>query len=552
MTKANRVQPVDTLGWDTVYAAPFPVVNSAIMADKTYPASFNYTDVTGVVIDGTWASWQLVQGGSGSNVQMECVVEKGTISGLSQPDGDLTGSTIIIQVNLTQVEDASKAFSDKTAKKGTGSAVVLVTDDKGEGADPAVSVIATSQYPHVTSQLFLDLINTVFGKYFCGNISDFTHVFSIMMLNEEADNGSFSWLKPSAYTYAVGEPVGANIDDCVFGLLCKVDGGKILPTDQQAVDIDALQNLPTGANSAFLISAEKLTEHMLLNGAINTIQGSNANDFTIGVDGVSISNNSDIIWGNFKTKDGVISPKIGKGNFTLSVEEDHILLEMVDVVYTPTAGFIMTMSITQKFGYKTVKREDGKYVFIPDDNTFGSPHIVSQVSMTEGMKIAEVTLAVCGAVAGLACGVSAIGSAIAKAAQAGVDAGVATVEVSAEVIANATANEAEAVADAQSAAAASVDATLGAGAGAVQNGSFLLSSSFRMFAGIAAAMAGVAAAGIAVAGYVIGKEYDKIPAFDDFSANCVGTTKWPNMKDAELVSADLRRSLVIAVKLDQE
>ncbi len=551
MTQAKRIQPVDTLGWDTVYAAPFPVVNSAIMADKTYPASFNYTDDTGVVISGTWTSWQLVQGGSGSNVQMVCVVEKGSISGLSQPDGDLTGSSIIMQVNLTQVTDASKKFTDKTAKKGTGNAVALVTNAKAQGVDPAVSVLSSSSYPKVTSALFLDLINTVFGKYFCQNISDFTHVFSIMMLNEEADNGSFSWLKPSAYTYAVGEPVGASIDDCVFGLLCKVDGGQIQPTDQQAVDIDALQNLPAGSNSTFLISAEKLTEHMLLNGAINTIQGSKASDFTIGVDGVSISNNADITWGNFQTKDGVISPKIGKGNFTLSVEEDHILLEMVDVTYTPTTGFLMTMSITQKFGYKTVKRKDGKYVFVPDDNAFGSPHIVSQVSMTEGMKIAEITLAVCGAVAGLACGISAIGSAIAAGAEAGVDAGVATVEVSADVIADATANEAQAVADAESTAATSVDATLGTGAAAVQNGSFLLSSSFRMFAGIAAAMAGIASAGIAVSGYVIGKEYDKIPAFDDFAANCVGATKWPNMKDATLISADLRRSLVIAVNLEE-
>ena len=35
---------VDTLGWDTVFAANYNTVNEAIEAEKTYPQKFNYVD----------------------------------------------------------------------------------------------------------------------------------------------------------------------------------------------------------------------------------------------------------------------------------------------------------------------------------------------------------------------------------------------------------------------------------------------------------------------------------------------------------------------------
>ena len=44
----------------------------------------------------------------------------------------------------------------------------------------------SSQYPNVSVELFKDLLGSVFGHYFNANISSFSHVFSVMMLNQQA------------------------------------------------------------------------------------------------------------------------------------------------------------------------------------------------------------------------------------------------------------------------------------------------------------------------------------------------------------------------------
>src|SRR5207253_2070034 len=127
---------VSTFGWDTAYIASFPIVNKAIMAQKSFPTAFNYTDVTGITISGNWLSWQLSPGGAGQDVQMTCVVQSGTATGLG-PTGDLTNSSMVIQVNLKAVA-AAQPVNDPTAKPGTGNSQSLVVDTSGKGADPAV------------------------------------------------------------------------------------------------------------------------------------------------------------------------------------------------------------------------------------------------------------------------------------------------------------------------------------------------------------------------------------------------------------------------------
>ncbi|CAO5026274.1 TULIP family P47-like protein [Microcystis wesenbergii] len=546
-------QNVNTFGWNTVYAASVPVVNNAIVTQKSFPTSFDYPDNVGVHIKGNWKSWQLISGGSGSNVQMKCIVDSGTISGLGQPDGDLKDASLIIQVKLQKIADASLNFTDTTAKPDTGTANAIKVNTQAIGDDPVVSVLQSSQYPNVSVELFKDLLGSVFGHYFNANISSFSHVFSVMMLNQQAAKDDFAWLKPTDLSYAVGSTEDDDLSKAVFATLCLTDGATISGGMQQAVDISALQGLPPDANSSFVISPEKVTQHMLFKGAVATIQGSKDSDFTIGSDQVSIRNVNKITWGNFQTDNGVISPTINVGNFTMTLQDDHILLEIVNAEYEPSAGITVHLTLTQKFGFKTVKRDsDGKYVFIPDTSSFGSPHIVTAVSISEGLKILEITLAVVGAVAGLAAGASGIGALIAKGATVAAEGAAASAEISAEVVEEAieSASE-ESIEAAENEAALSVDEGISGveGAAQVQKGSFLLTGQFRAYCGLAAAIAGVSSAGIAVAKFVTEEDYDKVPAFNDFAANCLGTTKWPATNNAELVSVDLRNSLVMGIKL---
>ncbi|MBI6338205.1 TULIP family P47-like protein [Proteus sp. PR00224] len=62
---------VSTFGWDTAYLASFPIVNKAIMVQKSFPSTFDYKDATDITISGHWESWQLIPAGAGGDVQLK-------------------------------------------------------------------------------------------------------------------------------------------------------------------------------------------------------------------------------------------------------------------------------------------------------------------------------------------------------------------------------------------------------------------------------------------------------------------------------------------------
>ena len=553
-SSSGRITPVNTFGWDTAYVASFPIINSAILKDKSYPSSFEHTDSAGVHIKGKWKSWQLSIGGAGQNLQMNCVVENGEITALSQ-SGDLKDASIFIQIRLSILPTTDK-INDPTSKPGTGKAKKLVMNPNAQGNDPAVSVLASSSYPHLSSEILKDLVGTIFSEYFNANTDAFTHTFAIMNLNEEADKDGFQWLKPSAYQYAVASPESATMENSAFGLISMVDENKIDPHQQQAVDSRALTDLPTGANSSFVISQHNVAKHMLMRGAISTIQGSKKSDFTLSSDGLSITNVNKLTWGHFKTKHGVISPTLAPGNFLIRCEGNFVYLEIDNAEHSPSKGITVHMNLTQKFSFKTIQRKDGKYVFIPEEDPFGKPDFHSNVSLSDGLEITQLITEIVIAVVGVLVVGSGIGAALAEGAEVAVNAGedAANIAIDAEMAEAAAAENPEEVAAAEDAGAD--DADQGAedpdNPAQVQNGGILTSAKFRLANGLIGAMAGVVLGGIGVARYIVEKDYDSVPEFDHFAANCLGASKWPLMDDYDLVSASFRDSLVIATKLKQK
>ncbi|MFN7505221.1 MAG: hypothetical protein ACK5Q1_06635, partial [Limnobacter sp.] len=197
----------------------------------------------------------------------------------------------------------------------------------------------------------------------------------------------------------------------------------ILPTMQQAVDVRALLNLPTGANSAFVISQAMVAQNMLLSGAVATIQGSSPSDFGFSSDGLSVTNVKDVVWGNFQTENnGIISPKIKAHNFILRADDTYIYLEITNAQYETSPGVTVHMNTTQKFTYSTVKADNGNYVFIPDITGFGNPSITASVSLSEGLQILEIITGAVAAIAGLLFAASGIASLVASSAEVAADA----------------------------------------------------------------------------------------------------------------------------------
>ena len=526
------------------------MVNNAILKQKSYPAAFQFTDPdTQITLSGKWTSWQLAPDGAGQNVQLQCTVTSGTASGLGQT-GDLTGTSLVIQVNLKKVA-ATDPVNDPTAKGGSSQA--LVVDAAGQGLDPAVSVISSS-YPKVTSALLKDVLDTIFKNYFNANIGSFNHVFAVMNLNGVADTDGFQWLKPTAYQYAVASPEDRSMERIAFGLIAMVQGHPIEPFMQQAVDVRALVNLPAGANSAFVVSETMVAQNMLLRGAVATIQGSKATDFKFSPDGRSVVNANDILWGNFQTKNGVISPRIKKENFVLRADDTYVYVEISNAEYSPSAGVTVHMNLTQKFSYSTVKAQNGNYVFIPDISSFGKPSITANVSLSEGLQITEIILGAVAAIAGLLVIASGIGEALAAGAEVVTDeaANTGSMVLDSETITEIADENTPLIKEENISGGEDVDDSLEEpdNPAVVQKGGIFTSSQFRLCAGLTGAISGAISGSIGIAKAVADMDYNKIPAFDTFAANCMGASVWPGLADYKLIGASFRSSLVIALALD--
>jgi len=545
---------VDTYHWDTVYVASFDVLNAAIKKSGSFPSQFDYTDTgTGVVIKGVWSNWALSLGGSGSLIQMQMTIASGTGTGLNET-ANLAGGSLTIQLVLEQVLYTGQTTPDPTAKPGTG---VPQAQRFPQANSSQVDVITTS-FPNLNPQTapdLKDILQTIFQNYFNAHLSDFQATFHVMMINEVAAKDSFQWLKPSAASYAVGGPSqNKTLANTAFGVLAMTDGGSIGPLQEQSVDIGALVGLADGANSAFVISPEKVTRHMLLKGAVCTIQGSKETDFSISDSGLNIVTAKDMTWGHFKLENGsIISPRIKSGDFLMRLDGDHVHLEINNAAYSPTAGITVYLNLEQNFGFKTIKRDDGKYIFIPDVKSFGNPSIHCNVQVAEWLTITEIVIGVVGGIAALAGGISFVADFLTAAADT-------VISSSTEAIVDITEDsftEIEGELNEESwlkiNTKPSEDADIGVGdpnnPAQVQSGSFLKSTQFRAYCGLTAAIAGISATGMGVAGPLTKLQYYKIPPFDDFAANVLGASQFPVLENYELLGAALRTSLVASVKL---
>jgi hypothetical protein len=543
---------VDTYHWDTVYVASFEVLNAAIKQSGSFPSQFDYTDSTGVVIKGVWADWALSLGGSGSLIQMQTTIASGTATwNALNLTGDLTGGIVPIQFNLEQVVFTGQTQPDPTAKPGTGTPKA----QQFPQSNGSQVTVLTPTFPNLSPGALKDMLQAIFQNYFNAHLGDIKATFNVMIIGQTADTDGFQWLKPNAGSYAVGGPDrNKTLANTAFGALAMTDGGSIGPLQAQSVDISALVGLADGANSSLVISPEKVTRHMLLKGAVTTIQGSKETDFSISDSGLNIVTANDLTWGHFKLKNGsIISPKIKAGDFLMRMDGDHIHLEINNAAYSPSAGINVYLNLEQDFGFQTVKREDGKFVFIPDLKSFGKAKIHSNVQVAEWLKITEIVLGVVGGIAALAGGISAVADLLA----AGADAVVSTstdlvVDITEDVVENAenslTEDDWILINDTAS---KDVDAGIAqAGdSGWVQAGNFLKSNQFRVFCGFSAALAGIPAAAMGIATAATSQNYNDIPPFDDFAANVLGASQFPVLTKYELLGAKLRNSLVASIKL---
>lgn len=547
---------IDLFGWDTAFAISYAQANAAIVAAKSTPPTFDYTDSdTGVRVQGTWGDWQITTGGDGQNLQMSCPITSGKATGGGADSVDLSGSQLQIQVRLDKVPDPARAFTDPTGSGGTANKLVVQT--AGTDTNPAVAIIA-SQFPHA-SGLLQAALPEIFQTYFIANIAQFNHVFSVLMLNETADKGDYQWLKPTDMSYAVADASDGSMDKSVMAVLAMTEGKPIGAAAHQ-IDPRILVDLVAGANSAFAISGEKVLEHIFLPGAMAVIQGSTRDDFNITNDNLYVVNAKDLTWGNFQLDDGhTVAPKIKAGNFRMGLQEETVLLEITGATFNwPSwhgpGDIEVSMNMTQYFEFGLKQNPDGTYAFVPKTGSTNVQNITVSVTTSKAVDIFSICVGIGTAVV-LAVGGAILSKVISTASTVAVrSATEGAIEITEQTIQEAeqqAGREAMQEVEQEGAQAASQSIENADNPSFLQKfTSAIAANKWKILGGVMVAIvSGIAGSVAEIIKLVAEGDTTKVPPFDGFAANCVGATKWPDTSGWALKDAGLRGPLVISGEL---
>ncbi|MBR1086417.1 TULIP family P47-like protein [Bradyrhizobium manausense] len=548
-------QEINLQGWDTANVVTADVLNAAIVAQKTYPLSFDLTQGTNA-IKGTWGPWQMTLGRSGTLLEFACPVVSGTGIDSNGKSHDLAGATLYVEIALQTINDSASNFGDNTAATQPKPAQILLVDPTSTPAAPAVTVIA------IVPQALRNDFFFIFGDWFNANISAFKHIFHAMMLSETAAKGDFQWLKPTDYSYAMA--VNKNKTFGAFAALCATDGDPIGLLSQQ-INVNVVKNLPTGSNAVLAISGEKLVQHVLLPGAKAVLQGSDVADFDIIGDDLILTNNKDLIWQNVKLEDGtIVSPRIPKGNFRMRVVEDQLELEFTGMTFKHklmVGNDIVTIGFTQYYTLGLGTNSKGQRVLTPNFPTMTTsagivtPKIVDKPTISvmpdqaaqdfdRTMLIVTIAFSILPLGKGLYSagqGIWKLGSAIAaKVAQvAGTGAELALSADEAAELSSAAVSGSDNLA-----AAAAMSANLPADARLAT-----LVNRLTLGSGMISALSGVAM-GINQLEQNGDWKLDDVPALDQFMANVLGASKWTGADNWTLNGVELAQSLLLYGKLD--
>lgn len=387
---------IDTFGWDTVYGIRYEYLNKSLEKQQAKLPDFtDWSDVeSGLQITGSWNNFQVAAGGAGRNLQLLCKLN----SGKTSEGEDLTGSWLKIQVNLATIANAAYPATDKTGSGGTMQ--TMQVNSAGTAERPAVSVI-DSAFPGVSKPLVKQALPSIFQQYFIQHVAQFKAVFAAVELNVTAEKSAYQWLKPGYSTYACADLAGGQPGEGIFAVLNKTEKGSPDGLTPQ-VDSRLFQSLPAGSDAALAISAEKLLQHVFLQGAMNVIPGSKAEDFEINNNNLWIVNKNDVTWGNFTLENGkILTPVIKANNFQIGLAGNTLQLQIIDATaklpgWDLPGEIDLHMNITQEFEFRLKQKANGEYVLIPKPELDGPSvkEITSTVTISKDLTIFEICIGI--------------------------------------------------------------------------------------------------------------------------------------------------------------
>lgn len=391
---------IDTFGWHTVAAVSYSEINRAIAASGSAPQSFSATSADGTVSASNvgFGAWTIALGGSGGDISMEIAVAGGSITG---PFGE-SGANATLPLTATTFPLVVKA---QYVSRGSSSVVDLMLDHQ------AVIVGAYSGNAPTASALANAALRGLLQQWLSANLRDFAMVFASVDLDAKYVNAGLSWLQPSFRGYAVSEPpVGATMDNCVFAVLCLIDGE--LPPSNISYAVSPYA-IPNGNKAAFLLSGEKFLEHMML-GALpvmfDNVPAGGSNDyFKIADSGAQITNTKAVSFKSLKLENGnTVSPTVDPLNFTIELDGNDLIMSVADMSFGYSSG------VTAHLNYvchSTVSLDSEKKLSLTVETQSGG----GSMEVSKGLEIAEFVTGGIALLAGLLGGIGGFYSAPATA-----------------------------------------------------------------------------------------------------------------------------------------
>lgn len=387
----------ETNGWDLVTAIRFPDVNKAIVAQKSSPPSFDFSqtdDLFGkVAYKGDFGDWQLT-GGDGKFVIFSMPITNGVFTIAGSDRSYPLKMVATVEVNMLWV---SEKVSDSNFDLKIDNSVKAVVEDIdiGENMDPNNKPISETE---------IGLLKQYLGLWLIDHVKAFDHVFASVDIAEEADTGEgLAWLKPTDKLYGVtsSDNDPTNLNAMIFAVLCMTEG-RPAPGDHNVSPFA----IPDGCRAGFLISPERMLSKMFLHGmpylftekydGSHWVKGITSDDFT--VENLSITNKYPMRFIQQTLDNGkVVQPRIDAKKFNLRYHTNGIEMDMADLNFEYSPG--IRVHVNHVAPATLSINSERKFVL----NT-GTTSTATSVTTSTGVLVAEIVGGIAAAILGAAVG----------------------------------------------------------------------------------------------------------------------------------------------------
>lgn len=355
---------LEMAGWDIISAVSFSQINKHIKDTESTPKTFKFPEGDGdgeaPEISGEWKDWELTLDSNDQTIILNCPIKSGVFKVQGQ-QFDLKDHWVKVEVTLKYYSEFKTVVKVKdstaTVQKGTQKNLMVQTKTDDAETHPIATIKEDSFNKIQAHHMYHTLCKSKFQHYFNANLEEFHHIFVMAIINQQADNQNFQWLKPTTIAYAVdvnkteGNTAEEKLEKSVFAIMTMTEERPAPPLME--VSSSLLEGV--GKNAAVCaISRDLIVKHWILPGLLGMNIGGET-DFDLLADKSGYTNNKSIQWATFLDKNNKPTDvKIDKKNFSILInpETGNIDLCIKKLNWSPESGITIHTDLSQSFTLK--------------------------------------------------------------------------------------------------------------------------------------------------------------------------------------------------------